>query len=58
MLIIYSAVMVPFRVCFASEATGGAWYLEVSITLLFLVGPRAQFQHGLRGGGLLGGFAP
>ena len=36
-LIIYSAVTVPFRVCFSSEATGGAWYLEVCITLLFLV---------------------
>ena len=34
--ILYSAVVVPLRICFRAEAEGGLWYLEASMSLLFL----------------------
>ena len=36
-LIVYSAVVVPIRVCFDYGATGFMWKLEVSMTLAFIV---------------------
>ena len=36
-LILYSAVIVPFRVCFGSEAHGVMWSFEVGLTLVFMV---------------------
>ena len=34
-LIIYSVIMVPYRVCFEVEAVGGTWLFEVSVSLAF-----------------------
>jgi hypothetical protein len=34
--IVYSAVVVPFRIAFRCEAQGWAWVLEVSMSLLFV----------------------
>ena len=34
-LILYSAVVVPFRVCFDAEAVAVVWLVEVAISLLF-----------------------
>ena len=36
-LIIYSAVMVPVRVCFDADAEGAAWAFEASMSLVFMV---------------------
>jgi hypothetical protein len=36
-LILYSGVMVPFRIAFQSEAEGGMWVFEASLSLVFLV---------------------
>ena len=35
--IIYSAVVVPLRVTFDSEAEGNMWYFEVGMTFLFII---------------------
>jgi CRP-like cAMP-binding protein len=35
--ILYSAVVVPLRVCFEAPATGIVWFVEVGITLTFIV---------------------
>ena len=35
--ILYSAVVVPFRVAFDAQADGFLWYFEVTMTLVFLV---------------------
>ena len=37
LLIFYSAVTVPLRVCFAAEAEGWLWTLDVCVTFLFLL---------------------
>lgn len=34
-LIIYSVIMVPYRVCFEAEAIGGTWLFEVGVSLAF-----------------------
>ena len=36
-LILYSAVVVPVRVCFDEDATGLMWYFEVSMTFSFIL---------------------
>ena len=36
-LILYSAVIVPVRVCFSEDATGFVWLLEVCMTFSFIV---------------------
>ena len=36
MLIVYSAITVPVRVCFSEEAEGAMWIFEVSVTLFFI----------------------
>jgi CRP-like cAMP-binding protein len=36
MLILYSAVMVPYRICFSDEAEGNMWLFEVLCSLSFL----------------------
>ena len=36
-LIIYSAVVVPLRVCFEAEADGFMWMMELSMTLAFIL---------------------
>ena len=36
MFILYSAVVVPFRICFSAEAEGNMWTLEVGISLFFI----------------------
>jgi len=36
MLIVYSAIAVPVRVCFDEDATGFMWYFEVSMTFGFI----------------------
>ena len=35
-LILYSAVIVPFRICFDAEASGWVWWGELTMTFLFL----------------------
>ena len=35
-LIIYSCLVVPFRICFSSEAEGSILYFELGVTLTFL----------------------
>ncbi len=35
-LILYSAVVVPFRICYEAEAEGAMWWAEVSMTLMFI----------------------
>ena len=35
--ILYSSVVVPFRICFSAEAGGAMWQFEVFISLFFLV---------------------
>jgi hypothetical protein len=37
MFILYSAVVVPFRICFSAEAVDGMWNFEVGISLFFIV---------------------
>jgi CRP-like cAMP-binding protein len=37
LLILYSAIVVPVRVCFDADAQGVVWLLEVSMTLAFIV---------------------
>lgn len=37
LLILYSAIVVPVRVCFDADAQGLMWILEVSMTLAFIV---------------------
>jgi len=37
MMILYSAAFVPLRVCFAAEAEGVMWYVEVTVTLFFIL---------------------
>lgn len=37
LLILYSAVVVPVRVCFDADAHGAMWLLEVAMTLAFIV---------------------
>jgi hypothetical protein len=34
--ILYSAIVVPFRICFSAEAVGNMWYVEVGISLFFI----------------------
>ena len=36
-LIIYSAIVVPFRICFSAEAEGIMWNLEVVASFIFIV---------------------
>ena len=36
-LIIYSAIVVPFRICFSAEAEGIMWTLEVVASFIFIV---------------------
>ena len=35
-LIIYSAVMVPYRICFDAGAVGEMWYFEQAVTAIFI----------------------
>lgn len=50
-LILYSAVMVPFRVCFSAEAEGNAWYFEVGVTFLFITDLLINFNTAFAGEG-------
>ena len=34
--ILYSAIVVPFRICFSAEAEGYMWFVEVFISLFFI----------------------
>lgn len=34
--ILYSSVVVPFRICFSAEAEGNMWYFEVGISFFFI----------------------
>ena len=36
-LIIYSAIVVPFRICFSAEAVGTMWTFEVVASVLFII---------------------
>jgi hypothetical protein len=37
LLILYSAVVIPFRVCFSSEATGAFWAFELLLSIFFII---------------------
>ena len=43
-LILYSAVMVPFRICFASEAEGWDWAFDVFLDLVFITDVAFNFN--------------
>ena len=44
LLIVYSAVTVPVRVCFASDAEGWLWYFEVAMSFAFLFDLSLNFR--------------
>ena len=35
-LILYSAVMVPYRICFDADAIGYMWFFEQGVTFIFI----------------------
>ena len=37
LFILYSAVVIPFRICFSAEAVGWMWDFEVFVSLFFIV---------------------
>ena len=47
-LILYSAVSVPFRVCFSSEAEGVLWDLELAMTFVFMADVVFNFNTAYR----------
>ena len=44
MLILYSAVMVPYRICFGAEATGYMYYFEQTVTYTFITDVTLNFN--------------
>ena len=44
LLIVYSAVVAPVRVCFGSEASGLFWWMELGMTLCFLLDMAFSFN--------------
>ena len=47
MLILYSAAAVPLRICFDARAEGAMWYLEVGMSLTFIIDVILAFNTAL-----------